>query len=130
VSAPETPGEGAVKLAIVGSQHLTRPECETIIRDALERHKPSEVVSGAARGVDTWAVQIARECGIPVKEFPPAAQRWAAYKERDLQIATYCDRLLRIALKGSQTYGSGWTRDRAAEMGKPTEEVVVTRRPS
>jgi hypothetical protein len=47
------------------------------------------------------------------------------FKERNLRIAVACDELVRIVAHGTRTYGSGWTRDRAAAMGKPTKEIVL-----
>jgi hypothetical protein len=49
------------------------------------------------------------------------------FKSRNLEIAQSCDALIRIALKGATTYGSGWTRDRAKERGVPTEEFVLSK---
>jgi hypothetical protein len=84
------------------------------------------VISGDAEGIDTMAAEAARARGIEVIEYLPAVPNWHdGYKPRNLLIAQDCDALVRIALKGSKTYGSGWTRDRAAEMGKPTKEYVV-----
>lgn len=116
-----------MRLAIVGSTRLKQhPIVEQIIRRVIAHYRPTEIVSGGAKGVDTHAADIALELGISVVVFRPKIAKWeGGYKERNLQIATYCDRLVRIAYKDSKTYGSGWTRDRAAEMGKPTEEYVV-----
>ena len=44
---------------------------------------------------------------------------------RNLLIAQACDVLVRIVATNSTTYGSGWTRDRAAGMGKQVVEYVV-----
>ena len=58
--------------------------------------------------------------------FPPKERNWErGFKPRNIQIAEACDVLVRIAKKGSKTYGSGWTRDYAASLGKPTEEFIV-----
>ena len=43
----------------------------------------------------------------------------------DERIAEDCDELVRIADSCSRTYGSGWTRDRASTLGKPTAEYVL-----
>lgn len=59
------------------------------------------------------------------------------FKTRNLEIAMSCDALVRIAWHKDEqarvtgkrpTYGSGWTRDRAAERGVPVEEYVLTLR--
>lgn len=114
-------------LAIVGSTSLAgNKEAERLIDDALDRYAPTIVVSGGAPGIDTMAVERARARGIPVQEFLPEVYRWEdGFKPRNMLIASHCEALVRIYAKGSRTYGSGWTRDRAAEMGKPTEEWEV-----
>jgi hypothetical protein len=48
-----------------------------------------------------------------------------AWRSRNQAIAHDCDRLIRIADPASGTYGSGWTRDRARELGKPTYGFVI-----
>lgn len=113
-------------LAIVGSVSFTDPqawqEAERLIRAAIKNLKPDKVISGGARGIDQLGVRIAKELGIPTEEFLPKNQRWApeGFKERNLLIAKSCTHLLRISSKESKTYGSGWTHDRAKELGAET----------
>lgn len=117
-----------MRLAIVGSTLLGgNAEAKRIIVEALDRYQPTVFVSGGASGVDTMAELEARLRGIPCTIFHPRNKRWApaGYKERNLAIAQNCDALVRISAAGATTYGSGWTRDRAKELGKPTEEFVV-----
>lgn len=116
-----------MKLAIVGSVSLEgSPDAVRIIEEVLDRYRPTVVVSGGARGIDTMAADAARRRGIPVVEHLPRVNRWAdGFKPRNLKIARDCDALVRIVAKDATTYGSGWTRDQAARMGKPTEEFVV-----
>ena len=115
-----------VILAIVGSTKFRDPsslaEAERLIRSALSNLNPTKVVSGGAEGIDTLGVTIAKEMGIAVEEFLPQNPRWEpeGFKVRNLLIAENCTHLLRIVDKTSKTYGSGWTRDRAKEMGKDT----------
>ncbi len=113
-------------LAIVGSLRARQEDSDPIIRAAIERHGPRAVISGGALGADTWAQLVAaREYGLPVIICQPAGREWRYYKARDLLIAQLCDRLIRICSQRSKTYGSGWTRDRAKELGKPVEEFTV-----
>lgn len=117
-----------MKLAIVGPLSLAgNPDAQRAIDEVLDRYQPSDVVSGGAPGIDTMAAETwERRTGRKAIVFPPEAQNWChGYKPRNLLIAKECDALVRIVAKGSRTYGSGWTRDRAAEMGKPTEEIVI-----
>lgn len=116
-------------LAIIGSVSLHgNPEAQRAIEDVLDRYKPDEVVSGGAKGIDRMAVREARRRRIPTGEFTPHERRWdgdKGFRARNLKIAQICDALVRIVASDSTTYGSGWTRDRAKEMGKPTEEIII-----
>lgn len=40
------------------------------------------------------------------------------YRERDEKIAQDCTHLLRLACRQATTYGSGWTADRAEQLGR------------
>jgi hypothetical protein len=121
-----------MRLAIVGSVSLAGDlAAANAIEDVLARYQPQFVVSGGAKGIDTMAAEAARIREIVVIEYRPERQQWdgpGGFKERNLKIAADCDALVRIVAEGSKTYGSGWTRDRAKEMGKPTEEIVIAPR--
>lgn len=121
-----------MRLAIVGSVALgDSEEAKRIVEEVLDKYQPTEVVSGGALGVDTLAAEAATRRGIPTCIFLPEVAQWGnrgklrGYMSRNREIAERCERLVRIAWSRSKSYGSGWTRDRAAELGKPTEEFVV-----
>ena len=116
-----------MRLAIVGSVSLEgSKEAAQIIEDVLDKYKPTVVVSGGAKGIDTMATDAAKRRHIGTTIFHPKVQGWRdGYRPRNLQIARGCDVLVRIVATGSRTYGSGWTRDRAIELGKHTEEYVI-----
>ena len=116
-----------MKLAIVGSVSLEgNVKAYEIIDEVIAIYAPDEIISGGARGIDSMAAERAWEHNIPMTVFLPKDRSWKhGFKPRNLQIAQACDVLVRIVAKGSKTYGSGWTRDRAKEMGKPTEEFVI-----
>jgi DNA recombination-mediator protein A len=128
-------------LAIVGSRDVPRYAAESIIREAILSHKPKAVISGGATGIDTFAVEIAKEMGILTIEILPTQHSWAApergqpvtsvqpdgsmkilvdggFQARNGHVATMCDCLVRIASHTSKTYGSGWTADQAEALGK------------
>jgi cytoskeletal protein RodZ len=127
-------------LAIVGSRDVPDYLSSSLVKQAILEHKPSIVISGGARGVDTMAEVIAREMGIPVMQFRPQQVSWDAmpmgepveavadngmivtvpggYKARNMKIAESCDCLVRIASSTTKTYGSGWTADYAERIGK------------
>lgn len=114
-------------LAIVGSRELQGDARVTaLINDALDRYAPALLISGGCVGVDRMAVEAADLRGIKWREYLPAVENWEqGYKPRNIDIAEACDYLVRIASRKSKSYGSGFTRDWAARLGKPTEEHVV-----
>lgn len=121
-----------MKLAIVGSVALGQhAEAKKIIEEVLDKYQPTLVVSGGAVGIDSLAEEIATRRGIAVDIQRPEVQQWhdrgklRGYMSRNREIAERCERLVRIAWKQSKSYGSGWCRDRAKELGKPTEEYVI-----
>lgn len=116
-----------MKLAIVGSVSLAgNAEAQSYIEMMLDEYRPDVVVSGGAKGIDSMAVAEAKKRGLAFVEHLPKTNNWAGFWPRNLLIAQDCDALVRIVASDSKTYGSGWTRDRAKEMGKPTREWVVT----
>ena len=125
--AQDRPDEPSGVLAIVGSVSLEgNAEAAAIIERVLDEFNPAVVISGGAIGIDQMAVAAAKRRGIATREFLPKTRRWAdGFKPRNLLIAQQCTALVRIVDSRSKTYGSGWTRDRAAEMGKYTENHVI-----
>ncbi len=121
-----------VRLAIVGSQgrYVAPWHLEIVVRlieRLLDEYRPELVISGGSPGVERLATVRARRRGIPVVGHPPQGHGCSAYRERGLRIARDCDRLVRILVPDGSPQDSGWTRDRAREMGKPVEEYVVGR---
>lgn len=119
-------------LAIVGSTRFACPDgpaiAEALIAAELATRRPDVVTSGGAACVDTLGEQAADRLGIAKEIHRPKVRRWAGpdgFQARNLLIATGCTRALRISCAHSRTYGSGWTGDRAAEMGKPVRRVVI-----
>lgn len=93
---------------------------------------PDRVISGGADGVDDLAEQAAMTHGIPFHAIRPRGRypTWdsvGGYQERNEQIAQECTRMLRIACAHSRSYGSGWTADRAEELGKPVQRWWIDR---
>lgn len=121
-----------MRLAIVGSTKFADPFAEAIARELINRKlfwfRPAVVISGGAEGVDEMAEQIAWLHGYregdgamkPLIIHRPKNRRWQpeGFKERNLRIAEDCTHLLAIRCKRATTYGSGWTADRAEELGK------------
>jgi hypothetical protein len=125
-----------VRLAVVGSTNITdkqRGLASVIIDGFLFSYEPDVVISGGALGIDSLAsgrVTAWNRDNFSIIEFRvhlPANNRWApdGYKDRNLEIAKDCTHLLSIRSEQSTTYGSGWTADRAEEMGKTVWRVKI-----
>lgn len=136
-------------LAIVGSRDVPDYQSSSLVKQAILEHKPKLVVSGGAVGVDTIAMVVARELGIPTMEFLPELSTWdheawllkeaieifdehgaqikvpGGYKQRNMKVAEVCDCLVRISSATTKTYGSGWTADYAERIGKRVHRYTV-----
>jgi uncharacterized phage-like protein YoqJ len=59
------------KVAIVGSREFPQPErVKQFVRKLQEKHPEAVVVSGGARGVDSWAAEAAVAVGLRIMVFP------------------------------------------------------------
>jgi hypothetical protein len=86
-----------MKVIIAGGRTVTD---YSLVLSALaeSRFEPTEIVSGMAPGVDTLAIQYARENNLPLKEFHAD---WNSYKRaagpiRNRAMAEYADSLIAI----------------------------------
>lgn len=60
-----------MKLAVVGSRGYPLPGLvRHFIQEIAHRSPDTVIISGGARGVDTWAADAARLCGLTVVVFP------------------------------------------------------------
>jgi hypothetical protein len=83
-----------MRVAIIGSRNAPADAVERI-----RKHLPpstSEIVSGGADGIDTAAKELAKELGIPLKEFLPDYALFGkrAPLVRNDQIVDYADMVL------------------------------------
>lgn len=98
-----------------------------------------QVVSGGANGIDMIGEETVDDLVVNYgqlyldvpKIFRPDVHQWEddgtkrGFKSRNLQVAEYCDKLWCIRSIQSKTYGSGWTADRAEEMGKSVNRITI-----
>lgn len=119
------------RLAIVGSVSFVEPGAAAhayhLINWRIDELHPAVIISGGAPGIDSAAETIARRWGYSEDNAEkrliihrPKNFRWKpdGFQDRNLLIAQDCTHLLAIRCKHSATYGSGWTADRAQEMGR------------
>jgi hypothetical protein len=103
-----------MKLAVVGSRNWAMP---IIVSKVLDEIYPAEIVSGGAKGPDSYAEAWALLHLIPVKIFRPdwsVGKKGAAIRNR--KIVEYCDQL--IAFWDGKSKGTKMTIDMAAHDGK------------
>ena len=123
-----------MRYGIVGSRRRTDREAVVAYVNSLP--DDAEVISGACRGVDTWAVEAAKARGLPWREFPPdlpqpcrdPRPRWEytqAYHKRNEQIAAACDVLVAFVAP-DRTGGTENTISHARRLGKPV--VIMAQR--
>ena len=126
-----------MRLVIVGSTDYTwvanerkavRDLIEFVLDEYMARAGSDEFVVGSGHspdgGVDIWVEHICQARSIPFQAFPARLFVWPEYKKRNLAMAEWCSDLVRIKSPRSITYGSGWTRDRAAALGKATRQYL------
>ena len=110
-----------MRLAIVGSREYAHPDkvrgfVSNLAADTV-------VVSGGARGVDTWAAEAAKARGLEVQIFPAM---WGAYGKRagfmrNKQIVEAADGV--VAFWDGQSKGTQHTISLAKEAGKPVRII-------
>jgi predicted Rossmann fold nucleotide-binding protein DprA/Smf involved in DNA uptake len=87
------------------------------------KHLPTGVVSGGARGRDTYAREFAQKNNLPLQEFLPDYDKYGrgAPLVRNKLIVEACDCL--ITFWDGQSHGTKYTIDYAVQMGKPVKVV-------
>ena len=118
-----------IRLAIVGTRVLAcsgdRERAKARAAAAIRRLLPGIVISGGADGSDQLGAEAAAELGYSEEAgtliiMRPRVRRLrgpGGFRERDEKIAQACTHLLRIFCQHATTYGSGWTADRAEQIG-------------
>lgn len=109
-----------MKLAIIGSRN-----CPAIDIAAQLKYIPDTIVSGGARGADTYARLFAQQYGLKLVEFLPEYNKYGikAPLIRNKLIVENCDCL--IAFWDGASRGTKYTIDYAMKLGKPVKIVMV-----
>lgn len=106
-----------MKLAIIGSR-----TCPPIDIEALLKYIPDTIVSGGAKGADTYAREFAQKHGLQLIEFLPEYDKYPPKQApliRNKQIIENCDCVL--ALWDGTSRGTKFTIDYAVQMQKPVK---------
>jgi uncharacterized phage-like protein YoqJ len=114
-----------MRLGVVGSRDFpNRFLVEETVRRIAQRFPKAVLVSGGARGVDTWAAEAGRACGLQVIEHSPDYDTHGkgAPLERNTTIVEDSDALL--AFWDQRSRGTLDTLRKAKERGKNIRIVL------
>ena len=109
-----------MKLAIIGSRN-----CPPIDLEAHLKYIPDTIVSGGAKGADTYAREFAQKHNLKLIEFLPEYDKYGkgAPLVRNKLIVDNCDCVL--AFWDGKSRGSKFTLDYAKEKNKPIKIVQI-----
>jgi YspA, cpYpsA-related SLOG family len=115
-----------MRIAVVGSRLYTdRAAVEAAI---AELPAGVVIVSGGARGPDTWAAEAARGRGLETVVCRPKlagvrsrGEVAGRYLARNQKIVDQCDRVIAFVVSSRLAGGTGDTIKRAQRAGKPVE---------
>ena len=105
-----------MKIAIVGSRNYARP---ALVKEFVHAYKGDiTIVSGGARGVDTWAVEAAKERGLDIEVINAD---WDLYGKqagfiRNTELIEMADEV--VAFWDGQSNGTRDTMNKARKVGK------------
>lgn len=109
-----------MKLAIIGSRTI----CNINIADYI-MERPTEIISGGAKGIDTLAAKYAKENNIPITEFLPDYAKYgkAAPIVRNQLIINNSDKV--IAFWNGKSRGTLTSINMARKAGKPIQIIKM-----
>ena len=111
-----------MKVAVIGSRNLTVENLGKYLPE-----ETTEIVSGGAKGVDTYAREYALAKGIKLTEFLPEYNRYGrgAPLKRNLQIIDYADCVL--AFWDGQSRGTKFVIEHCKAQGKPVRVFLKSK---
>lgn len=109
-----------MKLAIIGSR-----TCPPVDIEQYLKYIPDTIVSGGAKGADTYAREFAKKKGLKLIEYFPNYEKYGkgAPLERNKLIVDECDCVL--AFGDGKSHGTKFTLDYAKEKNKPIKIVQI-----
>lgn len=109
------------KLGIVGSRNpgMSYEEWETLIVAIIKLDEVSEIISGGAKGIDSYGKILAIKNQVPFKEYIPEYGKYGrkATLIRNRQIVENSDKIIAFPSQGST--GTYHTLSIARELNKP-----------
>jgi len=114
-----------MKICVCGSRVIKR---YSVVEQALTKFfaehpelEMTELISGAARGVDTLAENWAIQRGIPVQRFPADWDKWgmSAGFRRNVEMVNIADVIIAIMPEGMDSKGTSHTIRYSKECAKP-----------
>jgi hypothetical protein len=118
-----------VNIAVVGSRDwpnsgIVKEKLTLFVDHLVPFNEPITIVSGGARGVDTWAEEWARDHGHETLIFKPDWNRYgnSAGFRRNMQIVDAAD--LVIAFQWRESRGTQHSIDLAKQAKKPLRVVT------
>lgn len=127
---------GGCVLVIVGSRDLAgNDDAYRAIQREVELHRPQQVVSGGADGIDTMAEEVAYALGYDGEQVHielPLIHQWGGeggFRWRDARMAQAAECAVRIYSDTTRTYGSGWTVDTAECRGARVTRIRIATLP-
>ena len=109
-----------MKLAIIGSRTCPPVDIETYLK-----YIPDTIVSGGAKGADTYAREFAKKEGVKLIEYFPNYDKYGkgVPLERNKLIVDECDCVL--AFWDCTSRGTKFTLDYAKEKNKPIKIIQI-----
>jgi hypothetical protein len=112
--------EVIMKLAIIGSRAIEKIDLNVYIKE-----KPTVIISGGAKGIDTIAWEWALRNDIEIVVHRPNYDKdgkWAALKRNDI-IIDEADKI--IAFWNGKSTGTKYVIERAERLNKPLEIILI-----
>ena len=109
-----------MKIAIIGSRTCRKVDIKTHLDES-----PTSIISGGAKGADTYARDFAKANNIPFTEFLPDYAKYGSLAPliRNKLIVDHCDMVL--AFWDGKSRGTKHTINYAKQQGKPVRIIKI-----